>query len=56
MKNIDPQMSINMKVCRNPYSFAHKYSGWIRYQSSKACGVTNKNTLDVADENILKCS
>ena len=47
-----------MKAWQNPYNFAHEYSGWMNYQSSKAilgCGC-NKYTLDVMDENILKCS
>ena len=47
-----------MKVWQNPYNFAHEYSESMVYQSSKAilgCGC-NKDTLDVMDENILKCS
>ena len=49
MENIDLQMGMDMKAWQNPYSFAHEYSGWMNYQSSKAI-------LDVMDENIMKCS
>ena len=58
MENIDLQMGVNMKARQNPYNFAHEYSGWTDYQSSKAilvCRCNNKDTLDVMDENILKC-
>ena len=58
MENIDFQMGVDMKAWQNPYNFAHEYSGWMDYQSSKVilgCGC-NKYTLDIMDENILKCS
>ena len=29
-------MDMNMKVWKNQYSFAHKDSAWMNYQSSKA--------------------
>ena len=56
MENID-QMGMNMKVWQNPYNFAHKYSGQMNDKSSKAvlgygC---NKYTLDIMDQNILRC-
>ena len=41
MENIDLQMRMDMKAWQNPYHFAHEYSGWMNYQSSKAtlgCG------------------
>ena len=58
MENIDLQMGVNVKAWQNPYNFAHEYSRWMIYQSSKAvlgCGC-NKDTLDIMDKNILKCS
>ena len=36
MEYIDLQMGMNMKARQNPYNFAHEYSGWMNYQSSKA--------------------
>ena len=50
-------MSMNIKAWHDPYNFAHEYSGWMNNQISKAilgCG-SNKYTLDIMDENILKC-
>ena len=41
MENIDLQMGMNMKAWQNLYNFAHEYSGWINYLSSKGilgCG------------------
>ena len=58
MENIDLQMGVNVKAWQNPYNFAHEYSRWMIYQSSKAvlgCGC-NKDTLDIMDKNILKSS
>ena len=58
MERIDLQMGMYMKAWQNPYNFAHEHSRWMNYESSKAilgCGC-NKYTLDIIDENILKCS
>ena len=57
MQNIDFQMSMNIKAWHDPYNFAHEYSGQMNNQISKVilgCG-SNKYTLDIMDENILKC-
>ena len=57
MENIDFQMSMNIKAWHDPYNFAHEYSGSMNNQISKAilgCG-SNKYTLDIMDENVLKC-
>ena len=59
MENISLQIDMNVKEWQNTYNFAHNYSGQMNYQSSKAIqdvDVTNKDTLDVMEENILKCS
>ena len=47
-----------MKAWENPYNFAHEYCAWMNFQSSKVilgCEC-NKYTLDVIDENMLKCA
>ena len=57
MENIEFQMSKNIKAWHEPYNFAHEYSGSMNNQISKAilgCG-SNKYTLDIMDENVLKC-
>ena len=57
MENTDFQMGMNTKAWQDPHNFAHEYSGWINNQISKAilgCG-SNKGTLDIMDENIMKC-
>ena len=59
MENIDLQMGINMKAWQNPYNFTHKYSGQMVIRVPRQfqdVDVTNKDTLDFMDENILKCS
>ena len=35
MENINFKMGMKMKAWQNPCSFAHEYSGWMNYQSSK---------------------
>ena len=57
MENIDFQMGMSMKAWQNPFSFANEYSGQIKLSTSAFYGkdVTN-DTLDVMDENILKCA
>ena len=57
MENIDCEVGMNMKAWQDLYNFPHEYSGWMNNQISKAilgCG-SNKYTLDIMDENILKC-
>ena len=57
MENTDCEMGMNMKAWQDLYNFSHEYSGWMNNQISKAilgCG-SNKYTLDIMDENILKC-
>ena len=59
MEDIDHQMGTNMKSWQNPYNFDHEYSERMNYQTSKAIlgsGCTSKDTLDIMDGNILKCS
>ena len=59
MENIDFQVGMNMKAWQNPYCFAHEYFGEMNYESSKGIldmDVTNKDTLDIIDKNILKYS
>ena len=54
MENIDLQMGMNMKAWQNPHNFAHEYSGWINQRVPRQfqdVDVTNKDTLDVMDEN-----
>ena len=58
-ENNDLQTSMNMKAWDNPYNLAHEYSGrWIIRAPRQFYGVdaTNKDTPDVMNENILKCS
>ena len=59
MEIIALQMGMNMKAWQSPYNFAHEFSGQMNYQISKVIqdvDVTNKDTLDIMDDSILKCS
>ena len=56
MENIALQMGMNMKAWQNPYNFAHEYSVWMNYRQFQDVDATDKDILDVMDENILKCS
>ena len=53
MENIALQMGMNMKAWQNPYNFAHEYSGWMNYRQFQDVDATDKDTLDIMDENIL---